>query len=225
LVWYRFINLAANNTRQSIAMVSETLTQYIRNAQKGFEGIPAQREATLAEIASYIRQQRASDSPVALNMICTHNSRRSHLAQIWAQVAAYYYGVSGITCYSGGTEATAMYPMIVQTLQAAGLQVVALSQGNNPVYAVKYAQHAAPVICFSKEFDHPFNIQNGFAAVMTCSDADQNCPYIPTATHRFRTYYNDPKISDGTPEQTTVYAERCLQIATEMIYVFDLLVA
>jgi arsenate reductase len=33
--------------------------------------------------------------------------------------------------------------------------------------------------------------------------------------------YEDPKVSDGTPQQQEVYQERSEQIATEMKYVFS----
>ena len=56
---------------------------------------------------------------------------------------------------------------------------------------------------------------------MTCSQADGGCPFIAGAEKRIPITFEDPKNSDNTPEQAQVYAERSLQIATEMFYVFS----
>ena len=36
---------------------------------------------------------------IRLNFICTHNSRRSHLSQIWAQTMAAYYNIKNVNDY------------------------------------------------------------------------------------------------------------------------------
>jgi len=156
-----------------------------------------------------------------LNLICTHNSRRSHLSQVWAQTMAHYYRLSNIQCYSGGTEATALFPMVSQTLNHQGFNIKTLSEGTNPVYAIKFDDNTPAIIGFSKTFDDSFNAQSDFAAVMTCSHADENCPFIPGANRRIALNYEDPKAFDGTPQQASKYEERSIQIATEMKYVFS----
>ena len=78
-----------------------------------------------------------------------------------------------------------------------------------------------PVIGFSKKYDSPFNPVSAFTAIMTCSQVDGGCPFIAGAEKRIPITFEDPKISDNTPEQSQVYAERSLQIATEMFYVFS----
>lgn len=83
-----------------------------------------------------------------------------------------------------------------------------------------YAEVADPLKCFSKVHDHPSN-EVPFIAVMTCSDAETNCPFIPEAEARFAVKYEDPKKSDGTPLQASVYAERSRQIASEMMFLFS----
>jgi len=80
------------------------------------QNIQAERKFALQKLVDYINKKRESDETIRLNFICTHNSRRSHLAQIWAQTMAYYFGLKNVSCYSGGTEATAMFPMVVETL-------------------------------------------------------------------------------------------------------------
>lgn len=183
--------------------------------------IPKERKVILHPLSDYIRGKVEADQTIRLNFICTHNSRRSHLSQIWAQAMAYYFGIKNVFCYSGGTEATAMFPKVAETLSNQGFQIQAISETENPVYAVKYAQNEAPVICFSKEYHNEFNPKNEFGAIMTCNNADEGCPLVIGAEARFPVKYDDPKISDNTPEQAQMYAERSLQIAAEMLYVFS----
>ena len=77
-----------------------------------------------------------------------------------------------------------------------------------------------PVIAFSKVYDAPVNPSEGFVAVMTCTQADEDCPYIPGAALRVALPYDDPKASDGSTAEAATYDERCRQIATEMFYLF-----
>lgn len=182
--------------------------------------IPKEREILLRPLIEFIKEKRKANLPCRLNFICTHNSRRSHLSQIWAHVAALYHDFTNVDCYSGGTEATAMFPMIGETLVGQGLQVIPLSEGENPVYAIKHFQGQPPIIAFSKKYDHPFNPDADFGAVMTCDHADQNCPFIPGAKNRFPLRYEDPKSFDNTDIQKEKYLERSCQIASEMFFVF-----
>ncbi|MEJ8597209.1 protein-tyrosine-phosphatase [Riemerella anatipestifer] len=184
--------------------------------------IPKERRKILQALIDFITEKQRKGEFIRLNFICTHNSRRSHLCQIWAKTMAYYFGIYNVECYSAGTEATALFPKIVDTLRNVGFSIETLSKDeNNPIYAIKYSDNEMPIIGFSKTLDHPFNPKGNFAAVMTCSQADNNCPSVLGAEKRFSITYEDPKISDNTPKQTFVYAERSLQIATEMLYVFQ----
>lgn len=183
--------------------------------------IPEDRLAVLRPLASFIKEKKEANQTIRLNFICTHNSRRSHLSQIWAQTMAFYFGVKDIYCYSGGTEATAMFPKVAETLASQGFQVQKISAGDNPVYAVKYDQDAMPVICFSKTYDNEFNPRNNFAAVMTCNQADEGCPIVFGAETRFPIRYDDPKAFDGTDLQAEKYAERSMEIAREMWWIFQ----
>lgn len=185
------------------------------------ESVSEERRTVLQPLTDYIQNKMESDQTVRLNFICTHNSRRSHLSQIWAQTMAFYFGIKNVFCYSGGTEATAMFPKVAETLSKQGFQIQKLSETENPVYAVKYAENENPVICFSKEYSNEFNPKKEFGAIMTCNNADEGCPLVMGAEARFPIKYDDPKTSDNTPEQTQVYTERSLQIAAEMFYVFS----
>ncbi len=179
------------------------------------------RKQTLQTLIEYIQKKVDSPDVINLNFICTHNSRRSHLSQVWSQTMATFFKIKNVHCYSGGTEATAMFPMIVKTLTENGFQVKPLSQGKNPVYSIKFSDNEHPVICFSKRFDDDFNPKSEFAAIMTCSHADENCPIVLGCEKRIPVMYEDPKAFDNTPQQEEKYLERSIQIATEMKYVFS----
>lgn len=185
-----------------------------------YNHIPGERKEILNQLINYIRLKKSNNGPIRLNFICTHNSRRSHLSQIWAQTMAYHFGIDNVSCYSGGTEATAMFPKVAETLTNQGFEIYRLSDFPNPVYAVKYDQNEHPIICFSKEYNHAFNPQAGYAAIVTCNSADEACPVVLGADARFPIKYDDPKAFDGTDLMDAKYAERSLQIGAEMAYVF-----
>lgn len=179
------------------------------------------RKALLQVLIDFILFKKEIDEEVNLNFICTHNSRRSHLAQIWAHTAAAYYGVDEISCFSGGTEATALFPMIAETLKYQGFNIEKENNLDNPKHKLYFQEDADPIIAFSKTFDDAANPNSNFAAVMTCNHADQNCPIIHGSEKRISLTYVDPKVSDGTDRQRATYLERSIQIGSEMIYVFN----
>ena len=195
----------------------------IKNTTNSFDfnQISEERKTILQPLVDYIQNKVDNKHPIKLNLICTHNSRRSHLSQVWAQTAAANYNIQNVSSYSGGTEATALFPMVAETLQHSGFKVKAISEGQNPVYSIKFASNELPVIGFSKTYDDDFNPENEFVAIMTCSQADGGCPFIAGAEKRIPITFEDPKVSDGTPKQKEVYLERSLQIGTEMFYVFS----
>lgn len=199
------------------------MLQNLKNSIKKISEIKVSddRKTVLNPLAEFIQNKLENNEIINLNFICTHNSRRSHLSQIWAQTMAEYFGVKNVFCYSGGTEATAMFPKVAETLEKQGFQIQKISETENPVYAVKFSENCHPVIGFSKKYDDVFNPETGFAAIMTCSNADQGCPFIAGAEKRIPVKFEDPKISDGTPEMDETYFRRSFEIASEMYYVFS----
>ena len=183
--------------------------------------IAEERKLVLQPLIDFIQTKIDTKQSIRLNFICTHNSRRSHLSQIWAQTMAFQFGIQNVFCYSGGTEATAMFPKVGETLNNQGFQIQQLSRDNNPVYAVKFDENEAAIVCFSKTFDDAFNPTSEFAAIMTCSSADAGCPFIAGAEKRLPIRYEDPKAFDGTDLMDVKYAERSLEIASEMHHVFS----
>lgn len=188
---------------------------------QAYDTISEERKAELQPFIDYIQSKHENGQAINLNFICTHNSRRSHLAQIWAQCAAYFYNIPEVYCYSGGTETTALFPKVVEVLQGQGFEISKIADGNNPIYAIKMDEKSPPLIGFSKKYDHPFNPASDFAAIMTCDHADETCPFIAGANVRIPLRYGDPKASDGTPQQTQVYWDRSVEIAREMFYAFS----
>ena len=191
------------------------------------DSISTERKEVLQALTDYIKSKKNRGEEVKLNFICTHNSRRSQFSQIWAQTAADYYGVKA-SCYSGGVEVTAFNERAVESIKRAGFHVTkkqaAEKEQSNPWYFVFYSKDASPIIAFSKLYDDPVNGNTGFAAIMTCAHADENCPFIPGAEARFPVRYEDPKAFDDTPEEAKKYDERSMQIAVEMFYVFSKIV-
>lgn len=207
-------------------MKREKRTELYNNLQATIQSlslieVAAERRELLEPCIHYLRQKLQDGKVVNLVFICTHNSRRSHLAQVWAQAISHWFGYYMVTCYSGGTETTAMYPTVARTLEKSGFTVSRLGTQDNPVYAVKYGETLHPIIAFSKEFSHPFNPTENFAAVMTCMHADENCPYVTGAEVRLSVPYEDPKQFDGTAREHRKYEERSLQIASELYYIFQ----
>ena len=197
------------------------LEKYLGDVIKEFDQIPADRKKVLKDIGTFISKKREAGETAHLVFICTHNSRRSHMSQIWASATAGFYGKgSSIKTYSGGTEATAFNPRAVAAMERAGFHVVDPG-GNNPRYEVSFTDKAEPLICFSKKYSDPYNDADDFAAIMVCSDADKNCPVVFGAEARFAVPYIDPKVSDGTDLESVTYDERCRQIAREMAYLMS----
>lgn len=190
-------------------------------SQFDFESIDEVRRKSLDPLIEFIQGKVDKRDAVKLNFICTHNSRRSQLAQVWAQTAAHYFNVSYVYCYSGGTQVTTIFPAVIDTFKASGFNINFLSDGENPNYAIKYAEMKQPIIGFSKLWNDASNPKDSFCAVMTCSEADGDCPVIPGAEERISIHYNDPKEFDNSPRKMEEYSLTNIKIATEMCYIFS----
>ena len=153
------------------------LQSYVEEVVVGFATIPEDRKRRLRQLASFIQEKHTSDETAHLTYICTHNSRRSHMSQLWAATAAAWYGIEDVGTFSGGTEATAFNPRAVAALERAGFAIDDPG-GDNPRYGVSYGPNEPVMECFSKKYDDPPNPAEGFAAVMTCSQADKSCPIV-----------------------------------------------
>lgn len=195
------------------------LEQYVQDLK--FAKIPQERKKQLSPLIAFLKEKLESKEPVHLNFICTHNSRRSQLCQIWAETFSRYFGIEQVKVFSGGTEATAFHPNAVTALRKAGFQITKENEQENPKFNVIFSEDAEPVICFSKKFEEAVSSVNSFVAILTCSDAEANCPFIPEAEARFSIKYEDPKKADGTPAEQDLYSKRNKQIASEMYYLLS----
>ena len=182
--------------------------------------VPDERKVVLAPVVDYLRTQKEKGKIPRLSFICTHNSRRSQLSQIWAEFFAYWFEIP-FEGYSGGVEVTAMNYRAVEALKNQGFVVHSTGDSANPIYTFQPSPNGPIFQAFSKLYHDAVNPTQDFGAIMTCSDADENCPYIPGADCRIPVRYVDPKVSDDSPQEKETYAARSLQIASEWKYVFE----
>ena len=199
----------------------DTIRSYAEERIQEFDQIPEDRRALLEDIAAFVRSRRRASEPAQLTYVCTHNSRRSHIARIWAQAAADHFGVKGVVTFSGGTEVTAFHPNAVDAMRRIGFEIEGNEKASNPRYRVRFATTLPPLIAVSKVYNDGENPRENFAAVMVCSSADEACPVIPGTMARIAVTYDDPKSSDDTDKMEAVYDERTRQIAREMLYCFS----
>ncbi len=196
------------------------LTENIEELQAQEPTIKEERKKILKDLAQSIADQLAQGQEAKIIFVCTHNSRRSQLAELWLRVAAVYFGLAGINTFSGGTEATAFNPRMVQALERAGFSLIG-EEGEtmNPRYTVKGAGDMESQRMFSKKYDDPSNPQSDFLAVMVCTQADEACPFIPGAIDRISLPYIDPKRADNTSQETNTYDNTVDEIGREMVFV------
>ena len=185
--------------------------------------ISSTRLELLKSIAYFITSELKKDKKVNLNFICTHNSRRSQLAQVWSHFSAHYYKIKNVESFSGGAAVTAFYRNTVKTLQEVGFQIqISEFSHRNPEYVITYKDCTNPIIGFSKLYDNDFN-NKPYIAITTCSNTDENCPFIPDAINRFHVPFNDPKKFDNSLYQAEKYLEANNQIAGEIHYIYKLI--
>lgn len=200
-----------------------SIKSYCDNLTKEFDSIPVERKEILRKLSDYIISKQNQNKSINLVYICTHNSRRSHFGQIWAQVAAHYYNIKNVHAFSGGTEANAFNINAINAIKKVGFDVRKKTEDINAIYHVYFDELENPIECFSKVYNDAKNPSSEFAAIMTCSDAEENCPFIPGVELRIGATYDDPKAFDNTPLQDNKYEERCKQIALETFYTFSLI--
>ncbi|MBT8316173.1 MAG: hypothetical protein HKP59_00950 [Lutibacter sp.] len=185
--------------------------------------IDSTRMNLLDKIALKIVDELKNNTPINLNYICTHNSRRSQLAQVWSFYATHYFKIQHIHSFSGGTAVTSFHRNTVKTLQEVGFKFQLLEFSHqNPEYLISYKNSINTIIGFSKLYSDTHN-KKPFIAITTCSNADENCPFIPDAIQRFHLPFNDPKDFDNTLYKTEKYLETNKQIAGEIHYIFNLI--
>lgn len=182
-----------------------------------FSNISDVRKEHLKSIAESLIEDIKKHGEIHLNFICTHNSRRSQFAQLWSFIIADHYQLP-IHSYSAGTEVTAFNERAVKSITDLGCKV-AFEEGNNPKYEVSIDRKKS-LEMYSKVYNDKCFDEIKFIAIMTCSDADKNCPMIPSASRRISLSYEDPKVYDDTDIEEEMYKQRLLEIGLEIMYVF-----
>ena len=198
-------------------MLFKDINNYISELK--ISNIADNRLHNINKIIQYIQKAKDKNDEINLNFICTHNSRRSQFAQIWASVLAYKYKID-ISCYSGGVEITELNKNIAHCLESIGFNINSKGK-SNPKYNISYSKQQNPIIAFSKLYNDSYNPNSNFAAIMTCNDADSNCPIIQGAIQRISFTFDDPKMYDNTNKETIMYNKCSKEIARELLYIFS----
>lgn len=197
------------------------LVKFCESRLSEFELIPEDRKELLRQLSAYILGKHRLGAPARVTVICTHNSRRSHFAKAWLQVAAIWYKVHNFESYSGGTETTAFHSNAVDALSRSGIELLKAENGTNPVYLMRFGTDLPGMALYSKHFEDAPNPMDSFCAVMVCADADESCPAVIGAEARIAITYDDPKAYDEAPNMAVKYDETNRQIAREMFYVLS----
>ncbi len=186
-----------------------------------FSEISEERKELLEQIASSVSNILKQKQKHALLYVCTHNSRRSILAQAWSFAAANFYGLEEqLSHHSAGTETTYLHPNAIQALERTGFEIFPEAGKANPDLSFSIGSNQA-LTSKSKLLDDKMNPKENFTAIMVCSAAESNCPFVPGADQRMALTFEDPKIADGREDMISVYDERCAQIGREILYMYS----
>ncbi len=170
------------------------------------------RQQLLQNIAEHLRQEMQCP----LVFVCTHNSRRSQLAEAWVNALNLYYDLN-LSVFSAGTESTAFHQNMVNALVSNNFELKSDGKIENPRYRFLNST------MFSKTLDDPSLPKADFIAVMVCDEADMNCPVVVGAKKRFSLHYQDPKAFDGTDLEELAYLNKVREIGREICYLFRLI--
>ena len=203
--------------------MNEQITSLIKELESEVSLISEGRIIDLSFFAEEINRLIKETGESNVTFVCTHNSRRSQLSEIWLRILAEYYGVKNLKTFSGGTESTAFNHRMVAALRRAGFDLVTKDESvKNPIYTLRDDTGDSPAM-FSKKYDDPYNPRKDFIAVMVCSEADTACPFVPGAFSRIALPYVDPKKSDDTDMESVTYDNKVREIGRELIYVAKLI--
>jgi arsenate reductase (thioredoxin) len=198
--------------------MKDQLIQSLKNIEANLASINEERKTKLMPLVYYILDNQRANDPSELIFVCTHNARRSHMAQLWAAAAALYCDLENIESYSGGVEVTRIHPNALASLERNGFEFSGEDEGENPAFLVQLGD-SVMIEVFSKKYDDDTNPQKNFAAILVCSEAAEACPYVEGASLRHPLAYDEPKEFDGTEFADEKYDERSIQIGTELLFV------
>ena len=186
---------------------------------KEFNLITENRKQKLENLALVINESLTNFGKAEITVICTHNSRRSQLGQLWIKTAAIHYGIKNIYTFSGGTEATSFNCRMVNAVKEYGFKVKQLDENANPKYHILLGEEDESMdILFSKVYSENYNPQSNYIAIIVCSQADEGCPFVAGASKRISLPYIDPKEFDDTEFESFKYLEKVKEIGRDMLY-------
>ena len=197
------------------------LRKYIQSTAQQAVLIEEERKQNLLQIAEVISRSLKKGNDVNIMAICTHNSRRSQLMEVWIRVGCIFLNRSDIRSFSGGTEATAFNPRMVHALKSKGFPLITIEEGENPHFVLDLDTPTSNQRLFSKKYSHTFNPQKDYIALMVCDHADQNCPIVFGASERLALKYKDPKEYDDTPNEEQAYLDKVDEIGREVLFLLQ----
>ena len=195
------------------------LNNSIHELIKEFDLITEKRKQELENLALDIKESIVKFGKAEITVICTHNSRRSQLAQLWIKAASIHYGLKNIYTFSGGTEATSFNYRMVNAIKNYGFKVKQLDENANPKYHILLGETDENMdILYSKVYSENYNPQSNYIAIMVCSQADDGCPFVSGAFKRVSLPYLDPKEFDDTEFESIKYAEKIKEIGIQVLF-------
>lgn len=197
---------------QSAVMIVKTLEGQL---------ISEERKALLNSVVEYIVNNAQASKVSHLVFVCTHNSRRSQMAQFWAHYLSDHYGLR-INAYSGGTEVTALAPQAAKVIEELGINyTVDHKSSSNPTYQFKMDPGNKDIELYSKLFTEITESLTAFASLMCCAQAEESCPFVPGTELRISLNYQDPKRADGTANEAAAYHNCLILIGSEINYILS----
>jgi len=198
------------------------MKEYCELLELEFQQINKDRKELLSGLSKYISEKFNMNKIPKIVVMCTHNSRRSHMGQLLLSLGADYYKLPEIQTFSSGTEATAFNERAIKAMRKVGFDIYTKNEEDaNPVYEIKWRDEMNAIKGFSKSIHHPTIPKENFAALMVCSEADKDCPIISGCDFRLALPFDDPKAFDGTELEESKYDERCKEIGREVFYVLS----
>ncbi len=181
--------------------------------------IGPERKARLQGIADVVFKCSVIQE-VGVLFVCTHNSRRSQIAEFMLRVALARYGLQNIDVMSAGTIAAALHLNVIKALRTFDVDIrYELPWGTNPFYYLRWKNIDAPCPPMYAKTIMQLPTFAPLIAIMVCDDADRNCPSISGARYRFSLPYKDPKWADNTDDEQTIYIQKIREIGTQMHYI------
>jgi len=200
------------------------LQNYVRNLYPEYRNIPEERRRIIEELASYIRGNFQTNVKTELLFVGSNNSTRSQFSYVWAQTAAYYYGIKGVSFFSGGVSPSDIDTQTISALEDAGFIAYKINQNDLTAYEVKYSYNLSPLLIWPKKYNLKGQQPTiNFASIVVCANADINLPVIKGTNFRTSLHYFDPKAYQNTADAMDHYKDKCREVAMEMFYLFYLL--